>query len=226
MMGASLALSASSEKPSVNASASATSVPVEREKRSTPAKRGGAMRKRWRYVGVYGPDVMLCAARVQIGPLSQAFWAVWDRDERRRFAHTRMRPGGRELMMSGGRIELRGADASASLRFGEAEPVESVCPSGERGFGWTRKRAGVPVRGRVEAGGRSWEVDCLGVDDESAGYHRRHTSWHWSAGVGSAADGRPLAWNLVAGINGPERASERAIWADGLLGIVVGLGCV
>jgi len=29
---------------------------------------------------------MLCAARVQIGPFGQAFWAVWDRDERRRFA--------------------------------------------------------------------------------------------------------------------------------------------
>lgn len=180
-----------------------------------PLRWGGATRKRWRYVGLYGPDVMLCAAWVQIGPLSQAFWAVWDRDERRRFAHTRMRPGGHELEMNGPRIELRGGEARASLRFGEAEPVESVCPSGERGFGWTRKRAGVPVRGRIEAGGRSWEVDCLGVDDESAGYHRRHTSWHWSAGVGSAEDGRPLAWNLVAGINDPERASERAIWADG-----------
>jgi hypothetical protein len=180
-----------------------------------PLRWGGAMRKRWRYVGLYGPQVMLCAARVQIGPFSQAFWAVWDRDESRRFAHTRMRPGGRELEMNGAEIELRAGEVSASLRFGEAEPVESVCPSGERGFGWTRKRAGVPVQGRIEAGGRSWEVDGFGVDDESAGYHQRHTSWHWSAGVGSAADGRPLAWNLVAGINDPPRASERAVWADG-----------
>jgi hypothetical protein len=51
--------------------------------------------------------------------------------------------------------------------------------------------------------------------DESAGYHRRHTAWLWSAGVGTARDGRPVGWNLVTGINDPERNSERAIWLDG-----------
>jgi hypothetical protein len=73
----------------------------------------------------------------------------------------------------------------------------------------------VPVRGTVDAGGRRWEVDAVAVDDESAGHHRRHTSWLWSAGVGSAADGRAVAWNLVEGINDPLRGSERAIWVDG-----------
>ncbi|HYP54885.1 MAG TPA: DUF2804 family protein, partial [Solirubrobacterales bacterium] len=92
--------------------------------------------------------------------------------------------------------------------------IEARCPSG-RAWAWTRKRAGVPVRGTVEAGGRRWEVDALAVDDESAGHHRRHTSWLWSAGVGSAADGRAVAWNLVEGINDPARGSERAIWIDG-----------
>jgi hypothetical protein len=48
-----------------------------------------------------------------------------------------------------------------------------------------------------------------------AGYHRRQTSWHWSAGVGRAADGRSLAWNLVEGVNDPAANSERAIWLDG-----------
>jgi len=180
-----------------------------------PLHRHGAMRKRWRYVGVYGEDVMLCAARVQIGPLSQCFWAVWDRGGRRRWAHTRMRPGGREVVMRGRRIEVSSASLSASLDLGEGEAVESICPSG-RGWGWTRKRAGIPVSGTLESDGERWRLHGLGVDDESAGYHERHTAWRWSAGVGVAADGRALAWNLVSGINDPPRNSERAVWVDGV----------
>jgi hypothetical protein len=179
-----------------------------------PIWRQGRMRKRWRYVGVYGPEVMLCAASAQIGPLRQSFWAVWDRESGRRYAHTRSLPGG-ALTLDGPHVVLDAGEVSARLWLGEAAAVESVCPSGERGYAWTRKRAGVPVRGSIEAGGRSWQIEAEGVDDESAGYHQRHTSWNWSAGVGRSADGRAVAWNLVTGINDPERQSERAIWLDG-----------
>ena len=54
-----------------------------------------------------------------------------------------------------------------------------------------------------------------GVEDESAGYHLRHTEWSWSAGIGTAPDGRAVGWNLVAGVNDPDAASERAIWVEG-----------
>jgi hypothetical protein len=54
------------------------------------------------------------------------------------------------------------------------------------------------------------------VDDHSAGYHARHTRWSWSAGVGLATDGRPVAWNLVAGMNDPPESSERSVWIDGV----------
>ena len=182
-----------------------------------PLRRDGQMRKRWRYVGVYGPEVMLCAARAQIGPLSQSFWALWDREGRRRYAHTRVLPGGGDVVLDGPLVEVDSRGVRASLRLGDAAAIESICPSGS-GWGWTRKRAGVPVSGTIEAGGRRWQVDSLGVDDESAGYHRRHTSWFWSAGVGLGADGRALAWNLVTGINDPERGSERAIWVEGVPG--------
>jgi hypothetical protein len=53
------------------------------------------------------------------------------------------------------------------------------------------------------------------VEDESAGYHPRHTVWSWSAGVGRTVEGRSVGWNLVSGINDPPSASERAIWIDG-----------
>ena len=52
--------------------------------------------------------------------------------------------------------------------------------------------------------------------DDTAGYHARHTEWRWSAGVGEAADGTALAWNLVSGVNDPASGSERAVWIDGV----------
>jgi uncharacterized protein DUF2804 len=180
-----------------------------------PLRSHGQTRKVWRYVGVYGPEVMLCAAQARIGPFEQSFWAVWDRERRERFAHTRNLPWGSQVRLDGPRVELDAGEVRAELELGAAQPIEAICPSGE-GWGWTRKRAGVPVSGTIEAAGRSWQIDgALAVDDESAGYHQRHTSWYWSAGIGEAADGRPLGWNLVTGINDPPRGSERAIWIDG-----------
>lgn len=179
-----------------------------------PLIRHGRPRKRWRYVGIYGPDIMLCAARAEVGPLGQCFWGAWDRERGLAREHTRLRPGGREVVLDGPRLTINHGDVNAELELGEQSGLEVICPSGERGWGWTRKRAGVPVRGTVEMAGRRFDIEAFGVDDESAGYHQRHTAWMWSAGVGRAADGRRLAWNLVEGINDPPVRSERGIWID------------
>jgi hypothetical protein len=179
-----------------------------------PLRSQGQTRKRWRYVGFYGPELMLCAARAQIGPLGQCFWALWDRASNRSYANTRLRPGSHEVRMDGARIEIEARGLRASLVLGDSIPIETICPSGS-GWGWTQKRAGVPISGTIETPEKRWEVKGHGVDDQSAGYQQRHTSWHWSAGIGKAADGRPLAWNLVEGINDPPANSERAIWIDG-----------
>lgn len=179
-----------------------------------PLRSAGQTRKRWRYIGLYDEAVMLCAARAQVGPLSQSFWVLWDRARGEQLAHTSVRPGSREVRMDGPSLEIEARGLRASLRLGEATPIETICPSGS-GWGWTRKRAGVPIEGTIETPGRRWDVSGLGVDDESAGYHQRHTSWFWSAGVGAGADGRAVAWNLVEGINDPPANSERAIWVGG-----------
>ncbi len=179
-----------------------------------PLRLSGQNRKRWRYVGVFGEELMLCAARAEVGPLGQCFWVLLDRASGRQWAHASLRPGGREVTMDGPRVEIDADGLRASLRLGQAAPIESICP-GDGGWGWTRKRVGVPVEGTVEVPGRRWHLSARGVDDESAGYHARQTSWHWSAGVGRAADGRRLAWNLVEGVNDPPERSERAIWVDG-----------
>lgn len=179
-----------------------------------PWRANGQLRKRWRYVGVFGAEAMLCAARAQVGPFSQSFWVLWDRQAGERRAHTSLRPGSREVTMEGPSIEIAARRAKAQLELGDGAAVEAICPSGS-GWGWTRKRAGMPVRGTLNLDGHRREIEGLGVDDESAGYHQRHTSWLWSAGVGRAADGRALAWNLVEGVNDPPERSERAIWVDG-----------
>ena len=155
------------------------------------------------------------ATRAQAGPLTQSFWVLWDCESGRPGAHTALRPGSREVTLDGPNLEIEARGLRASLRLGECEPIESICSSGS-GWGWTRKRAGMPIEGTVEFEGRRRRVSGFGVDDESAGYHQRHTSWRWSAGVGHAAYGRPLAWNLVEGVNDPPQDSERAIWLDGV----------
>ncbi|HSK50429.1 MAG TPA: DUF2804 family protein [Solirubrobacterales bacterium] len=180
-----------------------------------PLLERGQLRKRWRYVGFFGPQLMLCAARVEVGPLGQCFWAIWDRDRGRLLDHASIRPGSREVRMDGPEIAIETRAVRVRLRLGEAQPVEVRCPSG-RSWAWTRKRAGVPASGTVEIEDRRLRVEGLAVDDESAGYHRRRTAWLWSAGVGTAGDGRAVAWNLVDGINDPASGSERAIWVDGV----------
>ena len=133
------------------------------------------------------------------------------------------RRGGLRALL-GGAIALAFGGTEADARRRKCKPPcdpgfacvkgECVCPSG-RGWVWTRKRAGIPIRGTIEAGGRTWKVDGRGVDDETAGYHTRHTAWLWSAGIGTDTEGRPVAWNLVSGVNSPPERSERTIWVEG-----------
>jgi len=182
-----------------------------------PMRWNGRLRKRWRWVGAFQESITVFAASVEIGPLGLGFWGIWDA-ERRDLAERSRRslPWRRaEIEMEGRGVRIRSPQAEAELLLGEGRPVECISPNGEGGYTWTRKLAGVPVTGEVRIGGRAIGVDALGVEDDSAGYHARRTSWLWSAGVGSDGEGRTVGWNLVSGINDPPRSSERAIWVDG-----------
>ena len=179
-----------------------------------PLAQGGRLRKQWRYVGVFGEEVMLCAAVVRIGIFDQCFWGLWDRRRGEALEHTRMRPGGREVAFDGSLVEVNHPRLRARLRLGEQVGVETVCRSGASGgWSWTRKAGGVPVTGQIEVDERPPEpLEAFGVDDQSAGFHTRRTAWLWSAGVGITTEGGPIAWNLVEGINDPPENSERSIW--------------
>jgi hypothetical protein len=199
-----------------------------------PLRFAGLNRKRWRYIGVFGEEAMACAARVQVGPIGQTFWAIWDREEQKLWERTVIRlPGARGEVWtedgSGGtinyapdagstvRVEAKHPDAGpvrAFMRGAAGRWAECVCPNDDGGYVWTRKRV-APVECDLRIGDRRIRMTARAIEDESAGYHPRHTVWSWSAGVGVLADGRDVGWNLVAGINDPLERSERAIWVDG-----------
>jgi hypothetical protein len=177
-----------------------------------PSRRGLRALKTWRYVGVYGPELMLCLASVRIGRARQSFWAVWDRAAQRLHEHTMLGRG--PLWLWTGGASLRHGGLQVELTLDEAAGVETVCTAGEA-YAWTRKQGGVHAHGTVSIDGRALAIDGAAVIDDTAAYYPRHTSWRWSAGVGSAEDGRPVAWNLVSGVNDPPANSERTVWIDG-----------
>jgi hypothetical protein len=181
---------------------------AEQPPRDMPLFRGRRPLKRWRYVGAYSADVMACVGEAQIGPLRQRFWAVAE-PGRPVLARTTLTRGGVSLAASC--VGVLHGDVEIELSVEEREAVATTHADDV----WTSKQAGVPVRGYVRAGERSYELDCLGAVDDTAGYHRRHTTWWWSAGVGRSTRGERIGWNLVTGVNDTPTGSERRVWVDG-----------
>jgi len=167
--------------------------------------RAGRPLKRWRYVGVYRPELMLCVGEAHVAGVRQRWWAIALPDGT-------LLEGRRGVRLRPGRVQ---AGDVIDLELDEGAGVEVVSPHG-RSWVWTRKQGGVPVRGEVRVNGRTHALEGSdGFVDDSAGYHARHTAWRWSAGVGRAEDGRPVAWNLVDGVHDVDAASERTVWLDG-----------
>lgn len=177
-----------------------------------PMLRGGRALKRWRYVGVFSPEMMLTAADVHVGPLRSRFWSV-ARPDGSMLTRSSLRRGTVDL--TGEFVRISEDDVDVHLTLDEDAGVETVHRRGRRGYVWTRKQAGVAARGSVRVDGREHLLIGRAVIDDTAGYHERHTRWVWSAGVGVAQSGEQLAWNLVSGVNDEAEGSERAIWVDG-----------
>jgi Protein of unknown function (DUF2804) len=172
--------------------------------------------KRWRYVAVFCEELMACAAHVQIGPARQSFWALHVRGEERLRERTRMLPRHSEVDVDNGRMRIHDRGVALELRLEEDAGFSARCASG-RAEVWTRKQAGIHAHGTLTLGGGAVRaIAARAVIDDTVGHHARVTEWRWSAGVGEGVDGAELAWNLVSGVNDPERGSERAVWVDGL----------
>jgi hypothetical protein len=177
-----------------------------------PGWRGTRPLKRWRYVGVYTPELMLCVADARIGPVPQRWWAVTFPDGTLR-ERTTVGRGGVSVEGTSARVDAKGVQIELELT--EGAMVEVASPAGES-YIWTAKQAAVPVRGHATVDGRRHEIDAdAAFIDDSAGYHPRHTAWKWSAGVGRLDGGRRVGWNLVTGVHDSAEHSERTVWVDG-----------
>jgi hypothetical protein len=178
-----------------------TTVPAERVR--------GRPLKRWRWVGAFSPELMLCAAAVRVGPLPMRFFAVAE-PGRPIVDATPLWP--RAVVLDGSRVSVRTRRASFEVQIEEDGGVETLHAGGTQ---WTRKQAGIRARVTGVVGERRHDIDARAVVDDTAGYHPRQTRWLWSAGVGTTREGSRVGWNLVSGINDEPHGSERAIWVDG-----------
>ena len=178
-----------------------------------PPRRGARPLKRWRYVGVYTPELMLCVGEAQVGPIPMRWWAVALPDGSLHERTTSARGG---VTLKPGRVQVSTLGAYIDLHLDEGGGVETTSPAGKH-YIWTRKQACVPVRGTVRLdGGEEHPIDGPhAFVDESAGYHPQRTAWRWSAGVGTSEDGRTVGWNLVDGVHDSAHDSERTLWLDG-----------
>jgi Protein of unknown function (DUF2804) len=159
------------------------------------------MRKRWRWVGVFSPELMLCVGDARVGPLRRRWWAIALPDGT-------VREGRRGVELTPGRARVSGV-FDLTLDENQGVEVRSTTPAGNSI--WTRKQGGIAARGAVYG----HEIEGRAIVDDSDGRHDRHTAWRWSAGIGAAEDGSPVAWNLVDGIHDAPEASERRVWHDG-----------
>ena len=190
-----------------------------------PLRRDGSWRKRWRYLGAFSDELLVCAARVQVGPVGQTFWAIWERADGVLHERTRtIAPGARPRrgLDPGPRGQRRGAD-----RLGAGERRDAG-PDRGRGQARGRARARLPARGRGRLGrgdlshrrGGQLRLDAqatwsrsrcdVRIGDASDPDARRAGSRTSPAaitpttrsgtgrpGVGETRDGRAVGWNLV-----------------------------
>lgn len=177
-----------------------------------PGRLGINPLKAWRYVGCFGPELMLCAAQVRVGPARRRFAAVYDRLSGRLLESHSAR-----IELTLGRLRIIDRDVQVELDFAEGAGVETVTANRHgAGYAWTRKQGDLAAGGRLMLDGTPRTISGAVIIDDSAGYLPRHTHWRWCAGVGTAASGEQLAWNLVSGVHDSDTNSERSLWVDGV----------
>ncbi|HZG66164.1 MAG TPA: DUF2804 family protein [Herpetosiphonaceae bacterium] len=170
------------------------------------------MLKRWRYVSIWSANLSICVGSVQVGPAQQEFWAIWDRAAGKLRERTRLRR--RYVELTPGRVRVRDQEVDVDITLDEHDGVEVVTYDGGA-YTWTRKQI-VRAHGVVRIGERTLPVEATALIDDNAGYHRRHTAWHWSGGAGTTIDGRGVAWSVIVGLNDSIQNSERTVWLDGV----------
>jgi len=192
--------------------------------------------KRWQYVALSTDHLFCGVAIVDLGWTNTAFAYAFDRAERRevggysqdglpgltaqvadgpddpsrfRFLRNRIdyqpRGGGFVLQLRCGDFEIDAEAGPAS-----APPLVAVGPIEGGSVHATQKAPGMPLRGTVRAGGRTYSLDGgIASGDYSNGLLARETRWLWAS-----AHGADIGFNLQAGYFGN---NENVLWLDGRL---------
>ncbi|MGE5047530.1 MAG: DUF2804 domain-containing protein [Deltaproteobacteria bacterium] len=200
------------------------------------------MEKRWQYVFVATPEMMLALAVIDAGYLSSGICAVFDRGSRRLLvdenpvlpplcAQVGDSPGkGLSARLFGPRIEARvertsknisvkakwvHAQVDLVLELGRAPPpISAVAPVGVEGrFDFTQKTVLVPAEGEVRSANVRFPVrGQLAGLDYTHGLLARDTAWRWAFGCGRSGS-REAGFNFSEGFLQGE--GENAVWLDG-----------
>jgi hypothetical protein len=200
------------------------------------------MEKRWQYVLVSTPEMMLAIAIIDCGYLASGICAVFDRGSRRLLVNDNpvlppicaqvgdapsegmsarlLGPGIRaRIQRSGGRISIQAtwahADVDLLLDADRAPlPITAIAEVGAAGrFDLTQKNVLVPAEGEVRAGNIRFAVQGhLSGLDYTHGFLARETAWRWGFATGRAG-GRLIAFNLSDGFLKGE--GENAAWFEG-----------
>ena len=198
--------------------------------------------KRWQYVFVATPEMMLTLAVIDCGYLSSGICAVFDRGSRRLLldSHPVLPPlcaqigdepaDGMSARLFGpairarlGRakglvtIQAKWAHAEVDLALDASRappPVTAIAPAGAPGrFDFTQKMVLLPADGEVRAGNVRFPVrGQLAGLDYTHGLLARDTAWRWAFASGRAGS-HPLAFNFSEGFLGGE--GENVVWIDG-----------
>lgn len=195
--------------------------------------------KRWHYVSIAGPEVVLAVAVVDLGWAGTGFCYLFDRTRRRLLADVEVvGPPGRAASVSpvpggpvptrfgsrrlhvhlaadglgGWRLEARcpALTVDATLRESAAPTLCAVAPVPGGVADCTHKTPALTVEGIAGAGGARFDLSgCHGALDHTSGLLARATRWRWASGT----DGR-LALNLTEDFTAPH---ENALWVEGSL---------
>ena len=156
---------------------------------------------------------MFCAARVHVGPITQEYWGVWDRQQKlfRQSSHVLAR----RVSLAADKVAVEDGDVSIDVPIRADDEFEVYRPQGGA-YIWSRKQLCVKTTAAVRLGSRMLRPLGTVLVDVAAGYHPRLTRWRWSAGMGKDQRGRAVAWNVIVGLFDSVHASERTVWVDGI----------
>jgi len=197
------------------------------------------MEKKWQYLFLATPEMMLALAVIDCGYLSTGMCAVFDRGSRRLLvdenpvlpplcAQVADEPG--EARLFGPRIEVRAqrgpkglsvkakwVHAQVDLMLDVARappPISAVAGVGAEGrLDFTQKTVLVPAEGEVRSANVRFPVQGqLAGLDYTHGLFARDTAWRWAFACGRSGS-RQVGFNFSEGFLQGE--GENAIWLDG-----------